>query len=621
MNNAYLISPEATVNSPTATAFAVAVYRTLQDFLPVVELRTASQLLASEPQAGDAVIVFNREDANYSEPVAQFLRRTAAAGAKILPVASSIASRRPPDTAGTSQSFDLHDQLRQRALTESQSDTVAMVFARQLLSVMNPTLVSEPMSLFLSHRRLDGEDLTAAFTRRRTTTTDRAFRDLFDIKVGEDAQEVIDARLRESDAVVFLDTPKSGESPWIAKELRGALELGLPIVWVQIGAATGRTDLQVKPAERPHFTLPDLDPCTQEISVEDIEKIVHETLVIHRRDYVDRLLSEFSRLRDFAIENGIELSPIEPRKMLYRLTLPRPQNRYAQRPLTHLLQLFGRTPTSRDIGEFPSCACAIGYEAHPKHGHHYDSAILLAATPPRTTATWNAAGVHTDSITDYVAEIERVTKPLSPVPKRIVISGAFPDCEPAFQQNITAAVHAVAETALRSGLRLSFGAHPTFQFLLFDLAKRLRPDDFRLALRMYISKYFATEGMILEAQRSADVIATNVVADDRAQSLTLMRSSMLSDPEAAALVVIGGKTSKGGHRPGIDEEIAIAQKRGLPIFIFGSVGGRSSEIVAGLSAKDRIALNGQTEEINELFVRDIDYSRLMQIIVGIVRDN
>jgi hypothetical protein len=234
-------------------------------------------------------------------------------------------------------------------------------------------------------------------------------------------------------------------------------------------------------------------------------------------------------------------------------------------------------------------------------------------------AAFYDAGVHTDSISDYVAEIERVTSPQAPNRKRIVISGAFPDCEPEFQQNLTAAIHAIAETALRSGIGLSFGAHPTFQFMIFDLAKRLRPGDFRQALRMYVSKFFVTDAAVAEFQNSAEVFATDAVGGNRAQSLSVMRRAMLSDPQAGALVVIGGKTSRGGHIPGIDEEIAIAREMKVPIFILGSVGGRSSEIIRDMTPEDRATLNGQPEDINGAFATDVDYSRLAQIVVRLVR--
>jgi SLOG cluster2/TIR domain len=622
LNTVYLVAPELTLRtSPDAQSFFSAVHETLQDFVSVPILRSVSQLLATQPDAGDVIVIFNREDADYLGQLVKFLERANRVGTKILPVAISIATRRPPDAAGASQSFDLTEQLRQRALGLPQAETIAKVFARQVLSILKPTLITEPMHLFLSHRRLDGEDLTAAFTRLRTSTTERTFRDLFDVKVGEDAQDVIEMRLRDSDAVIFLDTPKTGESPWIAKELRVALQFGLPIVWVKVGSDTNRVPLKVLPAGSAHFVLPDIDPRTQEIPRALVEEIVHKAAQIHHRDYVDRLFSEFLRLQDIVAQHGITLTQIDPRKMVYSLSLQRPRDRYRQRPLTHLIQLFGRTPTRQDIVDFSGCAEAGGYQRHPKHGDHYDSAILLASTPPRNAASFDETGVHTDSIGDYVAEIERVMNPQPRRSRRIVLSGAFPDCEPEFQQNMSAAVHAVAEAALRSGIGLSFGAHPTFQFMMFDLAKRLRAEDFRQALRMYVSKHFVKDATVEEFQQNAEVFATDAVVGDnpRAQSLTLMRRAMLSDSEAGVLVVIGGKTARGGHSPGIDEEIAIAKENGLPVFIFGSVGGRSSEITGAMTTAERSALNGQPAKVNDAFATSLDYSRLAQMIIASLR--
>ena len=618
MNTVYVVAPELTTRGvPEPQAFFPAVMEALQDFITVSVLRNVRQLLPCQPDTGDVIVLFNREDADYLAELTQFLQRVERAGVKILTVAMSAASRRPPAAAGASQSFDVVDQLRQRALGPAQLETVAKVFARQVLSVLKPTLVTEPMSLFLSHRRLDGEDLTAAFMRLRTSSTNRAFRDLFDVKVGEDAQEVIDQKLRESDAVVFLDTPKAGTSPWITKELRGALELGLPIVWVRIGPEEGRVPLAFPPLDRPHFVLPDVDPRTEELPTTLVEEIIHMAARVHHSDYVDRLFSEFLRLQDIAAEHGIKLKQLDARKMVYSLELDRPRDRYKQRPLVHLLQLFGRTPTRQDIAEFAACAEAGGYERHPQHGHFYDSAILLASTPPKASPDLDEGGVHTDSIGQYVAEIERFRKPKAVGGKRLVISGAFPDCEPAYQQNMTAALHAVAEAALRSGLGVTFGAHPTFQFMLFDLAKRLRPDDVREALRMYISRHFVKDATIDEFQQNAEVRATPAIegADARARSLTVLRKEMLGDPEGSALVVIGGKTARPGIAPGIDEEIEFARSRGTPVFIFGSVGGRSSEIIGRMTPAERVELNGQPQALSEALATSLDYSRLAQSIV------
>jgi hypothetical protein len=569
----------------------------------------------AQPDNADAVVFFNRPDESYDRSFVRFLEKAKEARAAILPVAATKEQRQPPAVVQDKQSFDVVEQLRQRALDTSQVATAAAVFSRQVLSILKPTFSVEPMHLFLSYRRFDGEEISVRFNNALITSHQQSFRDLFDIRVGEDAQEVIEERIRESDAVIFLDTPKTGESPWITKELETALSLQLPIVWIRIGPEASRVPLKIKPLGEAHFNYPDLDMEAGAIPASAVDKIVQMAFDIHHRDYVDRLVDEIGKLTDLSRQAGFKLDIIDSRRMIYTLTLPRKPGRYRERKLTHVLQFFGRTPTKDDINGFSSCITEVGYEPHPKHGDHYDSAILLAAIPSRTSASCHECGVHTDSIGDYVSEIQRETTPNRATKKRLVISGAFADCEPEFQQNMTNAVHAITETCLRAGAEISFGAHPTFQFMIFDLAKRLRPRDFHSAVRMYISLFFATRAMVEELNNSAEVIPVDAVGEDRARSLTAMRQAMLNDSDACALVVIGGKTSRGGHSPGVDEEIQLARKSRLPVYIIGSVGGRSSELCASMPPAERAAINRLSEADNSELGVSLDYSRLAKLIL------
>ncbi len=616
MSIVYVVSPTLTVRtSPVAEKFEERFYQTAGLHASVVILRTAGQMQPVNPNSTDAVIFFNRPDPAYEEHFLRFLRRAAQAGASILPVAATRLERQPPADFVNRQSFDLVEQLRERGLEDGQVGIIADVFARQVLSIIKPTLFAEPMQLFLCHRRFDGEEIAATFQQTLRATAQSIFRDLFSVRVGEDAQEIIDKQLRESDAVIFLDTPRSGESVWIAKELQTALSFQIPVVWVRLGSQDGRVDLRVLPAETPHFILPQLNPLSDEVPLPAIEKIVNLAFDVHRRDYVDRLLDEWNRLTDLANKIGIQLTSVDPKQMLYSLTLPRKAGRYRQRPLTHLLQLFGRAPTRRDMDNFSRCAHQVGFESHPKHGHHYDSAILLAAIPPQLSASFDDCGVHTDSIGDYIADFEKELLPARKLERRIVISGAFADCEPQFQQNMTYAVHAMTEAALRWSNGVSFGAHPTFQFLIFDLAKRLRPDDYKSAVRMYVSKYFVTEATLDELRTNAEVIATPETPENRASSLSLMRTAMLNDQEATALVVIGGKTTPNGHTPGVDEEIRLARAAGLRVYIFGSVGGRSSELSATMTPEERQSMNGLSPSADAELATSSHYARLAKLII------
>ena len=167
-----------------------------------------------------------------------------------------------------------------------------------------------------------------------------------------------------------------------------------------------------------------------------------------------------------------------------------------------------------------------------------------------------------------------------------------------YQQYLTDAVYSFTKSIFQCNGKVIFGAHPTFQHLIFDMGKINRPNDYQDAIRLYVSKYFVTDAVIDELRKNATVIATDIVTNSRSESLTLMRKQMISDDKAIALVCMGGKTKSEGHQPGVDEEIALAKSNGLPVFIIGSVGGRSAEIAQYYNNI------GWTEKINNLSVED-----------------
>lgn len=202
----------------------------------------------------------------------------------------------------------------------------------------------------------------------------------------------------------------------------------------------------------------------------------------------------------------------------------------------------------------------------------------------------------------------------------IIISGAFPDCEPDYQQYLTDAVYSLTKSIFQRNGKVIFGAHPTFQNLIFDMGKMYRPDDYQDATRLYVSKYFVTDAVIEELRKNANVIATDIIANSRNESLTLMRKQMISDDKAVALVCLGGKTKLGGHQPGVDEEIALAKAKGLPVFVIGSVGGRSAEIAQyyhEIGWTERI--NGLSVEDNIELMTSFDYGSLSNKILNGLR--
>jgi hypothetical protein len=620
VNCIYLLAPNLTVAFPCGEAdlFYSACIAEIQQYTPISAIRNIGTLIGARPDCGDAVAFFNCSDEAYRPEFLAFLEEAVDNRALILPIALTASMRRPPDCVLQSQTFDVVDQLRRRDLLREQMTTIASAFARQILARIQPTLSVDPMQLFLSHRRLDGEGIAAAIHKRLLQEA-TAWRDLMQIRVGEDAQEKIEAALLESDAIVFIDTPKTGESVWVARELETGLGLNLPVVWVRIGGPDSRAPLAVKPAAAPHFEYPNVSAADGMLDAGQVRALAEKAFELARMSGTNRVIDRMRRLRQLAKKHGAQIKELDSRRLLYSVELPRKGFRYPQRPMTHLIQAFGRRPQPADYGQFSTCAVECGYDPHPHWGPYYDAALLLtvAGCQPDGSAG-SPCNPSVESLDNYIAAVEEyLAPPARPARRRgLIISGAFPLTEPELQQNLTDAVHAFTRTALDRGADVIFGAHPTFQHLIFDLGRRCRPTDRLQAIRMYISEYFATPAAVTEFKEHATVFATPSTGD-RAGSLTLLRKSMVDDPHAAAVIVIGGRTAVAGHIPGVDEEVQLARTAGLPVFLVGSCGGRSAELscqhLAGTTS-----LNNLAPEDNRELATSTDYASLASMVLDSV---
>ena len=63
--------------------------------------------------------------------------------------------------------------------------------------------------------------------------------------------------------------------------------------------------------------------------------------------------------------------------------------------------------------------------------------------------------------------------------KEIIISGAFPDGEEIYKQTLTDALVIFAKSILKSGYTLTFGSHPTFQELFFEISRLICPENYK----------------------------------------------------------------------------------------------------------------------------------------------
>ena len=613
----YFIHPALTIgDNQYAENFSDRCCKEMEEHIEVITIRTEEVMLSAEILKEDYIVFFNRIDQLYSQAFSSMLVEAYEKGVEIYPIAITKENRTPPSAVNKAQSFDITDQLRQRRLTESNIATVAFTLARIIVSKMQPTLSREKMHMFISHRRFDGEEVAAAFYNEFIIRAESVFRDLIDIGVGEDAQDVIEKNLRKSDVVIFLDTPKSGESDWIAKELSGALSLNIPIVWVRIDSVVGRVSLKVKPADSPHFELTDLKKEDNALDPELIEAIMHKAFRISRES-AKCVFDQIRVLKSIAKTEGVDFKRLDAKNMLYKVAITRSGLRYYQRPLVHILQCFSRLPKEDDREKIGSTLCELGYDNHPVFGPHYDTAILL--TPIKECFENVNQSCVTESFDEYLNNLENYLHPTQPTKARkkgIIISGAFPDCEPDHQQYLTDAVFAFTKAIFQKQGVIIFGAHPTFQNLIFSIGSLHSPEDYQRSIHLYISKYFATKGVIDDLEKYAVVNATEDIEKSREKSLSLMRKRMIEDDEAIALICMGGKTRAGGHNPGVDEEIELAKAKGIPVFIIGSAGGRAAELASEYDMDGwKNKLNNMSIEENKELMVSLDYRLIAKKIL------
>lgn len=613
-----LIHPNLTIGKDTVADLFYNVLRDeLEEYTEVRNLKTAMHLHSVTILSGEVIVIFNNQDQDYSENVILLLKHALEIDCTIIPVSLDKNTRTPAELISHIQSFEVVDQLRQRRLTDKNIETVAFALTRLIMSEVQPTMSVDRMDIFISHRRADGEELAAEFYNefRRRANDVEIFRDLITIKVGESAQEEIEKNLQKSDAVIFIDTPLCGESEWVDKELQIALGLNLPIVWVKVGAKDNRAKLNVMPGGSPHYYF-------EEIDEEYIQSSGLVDDIIHKAFHISRLnamtvIDHFNRLQQLAYSNKLELIPINKKNMIYRVVIPRNLNglNYYERPLSHVFQLFGRNPKSIDRESFEPLISNFGFLLHPDLGYHFDSGLLLGPNASLSEVSFREP-ICVDSVDGYVTSLQRYlsSDQIKPPKKGVIISGAFPDYEPEFQQQLIDAIFAFSKAVLDKGGTVIFGSHPTFQHMILDLARRIRPEDYISAVHMYISRYFVTQATINELTNKATIYSTDNVNDNRAESLSTMRKAMISDEEVAGIILLGGKQYI-DIKPGIDEELELATQKGIPAFIIGSVGGRSSELAKEFISHGSEPINNLTKEQNNRLLTSLDYRSLADEIL------
>lgn len=574
----YLVDPALTgADFRQSHAFLTAA-RPVLKYSPLCEV-TVDTVYDTTPGDSDGVILFSPSDQAVSQRVSGFLQRAVNAGAVVLPVALDESCRQPPEAVSQHQSFDVVDQLRQRDLSPSAVPVVARAFAREVLSKIQPTYARGRLRLFICYRRADGEHEAATLDHALAARHEHVFRDLIDIQTGEMAQDRIDYALSGADVVVFLDTPRAGESEWVSRELAGALGAHIPIVWVHLGPdEEARTPLPVQPAESPHLSL---DAAGGDGAAHSLADDILDRAFDLSRTHVRAAQSAFEAVRAWADANGVEVRVLDQRMMIYELRHPAPERPYPIRRATDIIQVYGRHPDEQDRQRLAAWLENQSMGPHDRECRAFDAAIMLVPLPvPISMVTdWSVV----ESAQRYLANLPRAEAvgDASATRPGLLLVGAFPS-GPMSHQPVMDAVHAVTTTWLRLGGSIVMGGHPTFTPLVTEAARLTVPGREQQSITIYQSRYFAADGAVAELSSRARVVATDA-NDGRTASLTAMRERMAAEPSIRAVVAIGGRTHEGGtHVPGIDEEIEFALARGLPVFLLGAPGGRAAELAEAI---------------------------------------
>lgn len=620
------ISPNLTMRKPDkGNIFLNACIKEIENYLfdvPVIRNLNHVSAAISELNKDVLIIIFNDNLDKYPDEIIKLIDVAKEKKIDIWPVAMNKDTRNPMNNIGVKQSYDVFEQLRCRNLNDEYLETIGMVFARKVISKVLPNFYSDNSLLFVSHRRLDGEEIAAKFCDQLSiqARNNKSFRDVTSVEVGQAAQKVIDSSLSESDVLIFIHTEKSAESNWIEKELIYAVLNNIPIIWVRVDGAN-QEKLRIKPSDNPHIECNSEDFYDQNKLIEIIDSVLQksfELIMLNSTSVYDRI----NTFEELCESSNLELIEENKRHLIYNLVSPRKGYNYPQRNINQYIQYFGRRCRKEDFIKM------VEFLKDKKTNKQqlYDSAILLSDKVKVRKVNENEDIVEDNYDDFYSTWQEYINGKILSNDDEIIISGAFPNCDEIYKQSLYHAVNIFAKEILKNGFTLTFGSHPTFQNIIFEIAKKFRPMDYQKAINMFISKAFKKYYDISTLAMNATVMETDVIggSDDnnrKLKSLTEMRKKMINRYTVKALICLGGVIRDGDTTQGIDEEIKIARANNIPVFVVGSVGGRSSQLAAEYRKKGNWSdINKESAMLNEELALNLDYRSLANKVIDVIKN-
>lgn len=611
------LSPKLTMSN---TEEAEIFFHTCRDILDdcIVEVQKEfvqswdkiNSLQRLEAHPDDLFIFFNAENGVYKEEFLKLLEKYCRAQSQIWPVAFSRAPecRHPPAAASAYQSFDIPCWNEKRSPLSNNIRAIAHMFARKIVARELSPLYQDETLYFISHRRSDGEhiaeklaDQLSILTRQR-----RAYRDVVEVKVGDDAQAEIDEYLSQSDVVIFLQTKDAKDSEYILKELCYALVNDIPILWVQIDGAPP-ADLRILPGEQPalRYSSEEFDDPKRLIEIADEIEDDCFRLIMNSSNQISSYIEYLTQLKH---EKKITLTRDEGAVLAYKVGY-QTWTIYNTQSYLHYIQCFGRNPKPSDVQN------SVEKAAKPEFQQGKDSIFLLSRhTGSITPIIDRKHGIIKDNYDNYIVNLENsIGTKHDQLGKRIVLSGAFPDCDEIYKNSMLEALSVYARKIIRDGYTLVFGAHPTFQKIIFEISALYAP-NVRNCVEMHMDRAYADGYDIPDLQKKCKLVL--------ADGLSEMRQNMICREKSELLICLGGKMKEDKSQQGVDIEVGLARSAGVPVVLVGTVGGRSSEYALELAQTgDWSSLNHFGKELNENLLYHMNHRLMISQIMGCLLDS
>lgn len=461
------------------------------------------------------------------------------------------------------------------------------------------------MLYFISHRRKDGERVAAKLADglRLLTRERNVYRDVVNVKVGDDAQKDIDKHLAVSDVVIFFQTEEAQYSSYIIKELCYALVNDIPVLWIQIDNAT-YDRMEIRPGQGPVLSYR-----SEEFESQDrLEEIVDEVedkcfqLIMNSSNQVYSYIEYLSEMRN---AGKIKLINDSNSVLAYGIEYrEKTRDLYDSGIRKHYIQCFGRNPREDDIQNFiDKVKRDNSYDKHDK--------LFLLSSHGRRDRSGQDLKVIEENYDDYLMNLENISGiKRQQRNKRIIFSGAFPDCDEIYEASLLEALVVYSREIIKDGYTLVFGAHPTFQKLIFDIGS-LYASDVKYSIEMHMDKAYIDQYDIEELQENCTLIL--------ADGLQEMRENMICKEKGEMLICLGGKIKPDKSQQGVDIEVNLAKKVNIPVALVGTVGGRSSEYAfEKLTEGDWLDLNPWEESLNEALFYNMNHRLMIKRLLNIL---